>query len=161
MTFSSSTTPLTAVDMVKRGYIPAWQVIRLSSGNQWLSRVPLGFRLHLLRLLRQMAFLGVWMPFLAIGQVGDVTLSWQAGAPLSTNSSFVLRGSPTLTGNPTNWPVLAHVSGLTTQTVVRITPGAHFFVAQSSNLWGLSPLSNTASVPPLPTPPSLLIQGAQ
>lgn len=83
MTLSSRTSPLNALDAVNRGSIPAWQVLRLSSGNQWLSRTPLWMRLKVIGLLRRMAFLAFWMPFLAIGQVGDVTLSWQAGAPLS------------------------------------------------------------------------------
>jgi len=75
---------------------------------------------------------------LAAPPVGDVTLQWTPGAPLTADSLFVLRGSPTLTGNPTNWPVLTNVSGLSTQATVRIVPGAFFFVCQSSNLWGLS-----------------------
>lgn len=93
--------------------------------------------------------------------LGEVVLEWEPQQPLSTNTSFVLRGSPVLIGSPTNWPVMTNVSGLSTSAVVRITPGQFFFVCQSSNLWGLSSPSNVASTPPLPVPPLLSIQGAR
>lgn len=91
---------------------------------------------------------------------GDVTLAWTPTQPASNIVLYVLRGSPVLSGNPTNWPVLTTVPSTTTQTVVRIQPGAFFFVCQSSNLWGLSDPSNVASTPALPLPPLLSIKSA-
>lgn len=97
----------------------------------------------------------------AVPPVGDVTLSWEPTLPLSTNTIFVLRTSPTLTTNLAAWPVLTNISGTVTTVTVRIVPGAQFFVMQSSNLWGLSDFSNVAATPPLPLSPLLSITGAR
>lgn len=52
MTLNSRTSPLDALDAVKRGSIPAWQALRLASGNRWLARTPLDFRLRIISMLR-------------------------------------------------------------------------------------------------------------
>jgi hypothetical protein len=112
----------------------------------------------LLRLLPLVALLWLAMP--AHGASGDVTLAWEPNNPPSTNLLWVLKGSPTLSGAPTNWPTLTNVSGLSTTATVRITPGEFYFIVQSSNMWGMSPPSNVAPVPPLPLPPLLSIRAA-
>jgi hypothetical protein len=108
------------------------------------------------RLLLLIALLWITLP--ARGAPGDVTLAWEPNNPPSTNLLWVLKGSPVLSGTPTNWPTLTNVSGLSTTAVVRITPGEFYFIVQSSNMWGVSPPSNVASTPPLPLPPLLSIK---
>ena len=94
--------------------------------------------------------------------VGDVTLAWDyPAAEYSTNLTFKIYHSQSLVVAMTNWAVLTNMPApnivitnllleVQTETTVRVTPGANFFSATVSNMWGESFFSNVASTPALP-----------
>lgn len=113
---------------------------------------------------RLVTMLAIAVPMLAqqaAPPVGDVTLAWTPSQPLGSNGIFILRGSPVLTGDSNQWVILTNVSGVSTQTTVRIVPGTFFFIVQASNLWGVFPPSNVEATPPVQSPPLLTIKAAK
>ena len=77
---------------------------------------------------------------------GQLVISWSVPGALTSSNNFNLIGSPTLNIPATNWPVIANVSGLTTQAVVNVGAGtpSFYFIVVETNKFGVGPFSAVA-----------------
>lgn len=87
----------------------------------------------------------------------NVTLAWDWPIPESPDA-FIIYHSTNVTVTLTNWQKLVTVSGTNREVTVPAVPGVHFYYATSSNYWGESVPSNTASTPDSPRSGVLRIQ---
>lgn len=78
-----------------------------------------------------------------------VVFSWDYPTAELTNTTFLVWHSTDIAIPLTNWTLVASVPGSNSVTLQTV-PGAHFYVCQASNLWGVSDFSNVVSTPPAP-----------
>lgn len=57
MTYLSRLSPLTVLDLIERGEVTSKEALDLAACNQWLARIPLGYRLKILAMLSVMSCL--------------------------------------------------------------------------------------------------------
>lgn len=83
-------------------------------------------------------------------KAAEVVLIWDYDDELSTNLTFVVHWTDSITNAATNWQSF-NVVGTATTTRVTMAPAKRFFYVVASNYWGFSDPSNTNWVPKPPT----------
>ncbi len=86
-----------------------------------------------------------------------ITLAWDYPAA-ETNVVFKLYWSGTLAVPWNQWKVMTNLPGTVREISIAVQPREMFFVITSSNFWGESDPSNTASTPPPPRSPVLSVR---
>lgn len=83
-----------------------------------------------------------------------VTLAW--GYTNAAPDSFQLLQSTNAAQPVASWPVLTNVPGTNLSVTLPILPGVNFFTVTASNFWGVSPISNVVTTPPVAVLPQNL-----
>lgn len=92
-------------------------------------------------------WLSLWLALAASTALGSEVVKlrfpWAYPGELDTNNTFYLFTTTNIALPLTNWTVLTNVPGNVTQVVVTVTSEKQFFTMATSNLWGVSPFTNT------------------